>query len=160
MLKEIINKLTNITKWLALATMGFMMFFIAIGVISRALYKPILGDVELVQLGMVVLINCGLAYTETVKGHISIGLIVDRLSEKTQKWLDIFAYIVGLMICIIFSYVYFQVFMNHLTTRKLSTDLLNIPYYPFDLLISFGFLLWGLQLSLKIIDTALQDSRG
>ena len=160
MLTEFINKLTNISKWLALITMGFMMFFIAIGVVSRALFKPILGDVELVQLGMVVLIICGLAYTETVNGHISIGLFVDRLSNKIQKIIDIFTYVISMLICFIFSYIYFQVFINHLTNRRLSTDLLSIPYYPFDLLISIGFLLWGLQLLLKVIKAVRNDSKG
>lgn len=151
-MNKAINTITNITRYIGLATLMFMMFFIAVAVVGRAFHRPIVGDVELVQLGMVVLISSGIAYTEKVNGHISIGLLVDKLSKNVQFILNKITYLMGMIICLLFSYIYINVFIDHLTNKKLTTDLLTIPYYPFDLLISLGFFLWALQLFLKFIN--------
>mgnify|MGYP001159193515 CR=1 FL=1 len=156
MLIKTIDFLTNLTRAIALAVMAFMMFFVAFAVISRLVYKPLLGDVEIVQLGMVVLIMCGLAYTQKVGGHIAIGLLVDRMPKKVQQSLDVFSSLLTAIMTFMISYIFIGVFLNHRHELKLSTSLLEIPYYPFDLIIVIGFAMWGLQALLKMIDSAVQ----
>ena len=146
-----IELLTNITKNIALFLMALMMLFISFAVISRALFTPVVGDVELVQLGMVVLIMCGLAYTEQVDGHIAIGLIVDRFSEKVQKVFTAIANLLTAIVTLVIGFVYFEVAMNHKNHMQLSSSLLDIPYYPIDFIIVLGFTLWGLQALFKMV---------
>lgn len=151
MLQKTINRLTSITKGMALITMGFMALMIFVGVLSRTFFTPIVGDVEIVRLGMIVLIMCGLAYTQKADGHISIGIIVDKLPKKVQSALDIFGYLLTFVISVIISIIFFEVGMSHLSEMRLTTDLLSIPYYPFDFIIAIGFVLWGLEALLKVI---------
>ncbi|PWA04687.1 TRAP transporter small permease, partial [Pueribacillus theae] len=113
MLTNVIRFLTNVTRWIALAVMAFMMFFIAIAVISRLTVTPIIGDVEIVQLGMIVLIMCGLAYTQRVDGHISIGIIVDRFPQKGQLVMDAIGSLLNVVVTLIIAYIYVGVFLNH-----------------------------------------------
>src|SRR5699024_8864146 len=89
LLSKVILTLSTIFRYIALATMAFMMLFITIAVLSRLFIAPIIGDIEIVQLGMVVLIMCGLAYTQQVGGHISIDLIADRLPARFQHFLEV-----------------------------------------------------------------------
>lgn len=153
MLSTSIHNLTRISKWLALGTMALMMLFIALGVISRTFFTPILGDVEIVRLGMVVMIMFGLSYTQNIDGHISIGLIVDKFPQKIQSALDVFGYLLNFIITIIIGIIFIGVGMDHKDTMPLSTDLLSIPYYPFDFIIVIGFFLWGLEALLKLISS-------
>ena len=103
--------------------MVFMMFFIAFAVISRLTVVPILGDVEIVQLGMVVLIMCGLAYTQQVDGHIAIGLIVERFPVRGQKIMDVIASLLNAIIAFIIGYIYIGVAWNHQHEMQLRTPL-------------------------------------
>jgi TRAP-type C4-dicarboxylate transport system permease small subunit len=151
-----INILTWITRYIALTTMVFMMLFIAFAVFSRLLFTPTVGDVELVQLGMVVLIMCGLAYTQHVEGHITIDLVVKKLPEKVQRILDVFACLMILIVTIIIAYIYIDVANKHMTEMKLSTNLLGIPFYPFDYIIVLGFVMWGLEAFLKLINSFIK----
>jgi len=150
-LAKTINQITHVTKWLALATMGFMMLFITFAVLSRTLFTPIVGDVEIVRLGMVVLIMFGLAYTQNVDGHISIGLLVERFPIKIQQFLDIFGSLLTLVITITIGVIFVNVGQMHRTEMPLTTDLLGIPFYPFDFIIVIGFILWGLEALLRLI---------
>lgn len=151
MFTKTINSLTKYAKWLALITMGIMMLFIAIGVLSRIFFTPIVGDVEIVRLGMVILIMFGLSYTQSIDGHISIGLIVDKLPQKVQYGLDIFGSLLNFLITMIIGFIFIGVGIEHKTTLPLSTDLLSIPFYPFDFIIVIGFFMWGLEAMLKVI---------
>lgn len=157
-LTKYIQILTNITRYIALITMISMVVFITFAVISRALFTPIIGDVEIVQLGMVVLIMCGLAYTEQIKGHIAIGLIVDKLSNKTQRIMDIFSSLLTVAVTLVIGMIYIEVTLNHKNHMQLSTTLLEVPYYLFDIIIVIGFVMWGLEALLNLINLILGTS--
>lgn len=148
---KIITTLSNVLRYIAITVMTLMMLYITVAVISRLLFTPLMGDIELVQLGMVVLIMLGLAYTQQIDGHISIEVISDRLSKKSNFYLDAIGSLLTFITTIIIAYIYFQVMNNHRTTMQLSTDLLGIPYWPFDFIIFLGFLIWSLEALLKFI---------
>lgn len=131
--------------------MLLMMLFIAFAAISRAFSFPVIGDIEIVRLGMVVLIMFGLAFTQNTNSHISIGLIVDKFSERTQKLFDFFALILNFIITLTIGIVFINVGINHMINLKLTTDLLSVPYFYFDFIIVIGFLLWGLEVLLRMI---------
>src|SRR5690625_2621172 len=107
-LSKVIQSITQFTSWIALATMALMMVFITFGVTSRALNHPILGDVEIVQLGMVVLIMLGLAYTQSQNAHISIGLVVDRFPKRIQALLDVLAYVLTFSVSFLIAWIFIE----------------------------------------------------
>ena len=153
---KVVNTLTNIPRYIALTAMAFMMFFITFAVISRLLSFPIIGDVEIVQIGMVILIMCGLAYTQQAGGHISIGLIVDKFPIKVQKVFDIISNFLTTAVTLLIAFIYFEVAMNHKNHMQLSTSLLDIPYYPIDFIIILGFTMWGLEAFLRLINPMVE----
>ena len=155
----IIEKLTDITRYIALIAMACMMGFITFAVVSRLFGSPILGDIELVQVGMVVLIMCGLPYTQQAGGHISIGLIVDKFSSKLQKVIDIISELLTAVVTLIIAFIYVEVMLNHKNHMKLSTNLLDIPYYLVDFVIILGFTMRGLQALLKMARRFMSDSK-
>jgi len=159
-LAKVITKLTDITRYIALATITAMMLFITVAVISRMIGHPVIGDVEVVRIGMVVLIMCGLAYTQQSGGHISIGVIVDKLSPKVQKLIDILASFLTMIVTLIIAYIYIHVFSMHKYDMVLSTDLLDFPYYILDFFTILGFTLWGLEALLKMVLLIVEFAKG
>jgi TRAP-type C4-dicarboxylate transport system permease small subunit len=151
MLDKSINSLVVSLRWIAMTTLALMMIFITIGVISRNFFTPLVGDVEIVRLGMIVLIMFSLAYTQKIDGHISIGIIVDKFPKKGQDAFDILGHLLNIVITSTIGFIFWGVAINHKSTMKLSTDLLNIPFYPFDFIIAIGFLLWTLVALLKLL---------
>lgn len=111
-IQKIISFLTYLTKYLALATITFMMFFITVAVIGRLFSKPIVGDIEVVQLSMVALIACGLAYAQQSESHISVGIVVDKFPNNLQKVFDVIAYLFVAVVTIMIAYIYVGVGLN------------------------------------------------
>ena len=62
-----------------------------VSVIGRAFFShPILGDVELVQLGCAVVVASFLPYTQFRQANIIVDFFTANVSEKTQSKLDAF----------------------------------------------------------------------
>ncbi|ARJ37920.1 TRAP transporter small permease [Sporosarcina sp. P21c] len=146
-----IGFLTIIGKWIAILTMTSMMIFTTYAVISRKLGAPVVGDVEFMQLGMVVLIMFALAYTQKRDAHISIGLLVDRLPQKIQEFTDVISYLFTFIICLLIGWVSLNIGLNSMTGNIKTTDLLGVPHFPFRFIIALGFTMWGLEVLLKFI---------
>ncbi|OLO37011.1 hypothetical protein BTR23_14820 [Alkalihalophilus pseudofirmus] len=156
LVNKIIDLLTQVTRWIAISTTMFMMFFVFVAVISRKFFSPILGNVEIVELMMVVIIMFSLAYTQSNQGHIKIGLLVDRFPKRIQMIFDIFGYGLTTTACWIIGYFFLNAGIKEATGNVITTLLLNVPHYPFKFVIAIGMLLWGLQSFLKVIQSFVQ----
>lgn len=61
-----------------------------VSVIGRAFFgHPILGDVELVQLGGAVVVASFLPYTQVRRANIMVDFFTTRARERTQRWMDL-----------------------------------------------------------------------
>jgi len=60
-----------------------------VSVVGRAFFaQPILGDVELVQLGCAVVVASFLPYTQFRQANIIVDFFTAKASAATQRWLD------------------------------------------------------------------------
>ncbi|WP_418319820.1 TRAP transporter small permease [Piscinibacter sakaiensis] len=137
--------LTTIFRWLSVACVAAMALLIAVSVVLRATSTPLGGEHELVELMMVGVVMLGLAYTHKVGGHISIGLLVDRFSPRWQAKLDVLAVMLIAGTCLLIGWANLRMAYDYATGSSISTDFLSIPLFPFKIMVSLGFLLWGLQ---------------
>jgi TRAP-type C4-dicarboxylate transport system permease small subunit len=60
----------------------------------------ILGTNELVTLLAAVILSLGIPYLTFVKGHVAVGILVDRLARRRQAGFDVFCYAVSLAITV------------------------------------------------------------
>ena len=62
-----------------------------VSVIGRAFFShPILGDVELVQLGLAVVVASFLPYTQQRRANIIVDFFTNNAAPRTQRWMDAF----------------------------------------------------------------------
>lgn len=156
---SIVNALSVVGKWIALSTMTLMMFYITFAVLNRQFYKPIIGDVELVQLMMIILIMFGLGYSQSQEAHVSISIIVDRFPEQVQNLIIIIGYILTFIVTMIVAWVTLGIAIDEMKGSSRSTDLLEIPFWPFRYVISFGFVLWGLEALKKSLNLIFRTKK-
>jgi TRAP-type C4-dicarboxylate transport system permease small subunit len=66
-----------------------MALMTVVSVIGRSLFShPILGDVELVQLGCAVVVACFLPYTQFHRANIIVDFFTTGARERTQRRMD------------------------------------------------------------------------
>jgi TRAP-type C4-dicarboxylate transport system permease small subunit len=119
-------------------------------VVGRSLFnKPIAGTFELSEYMLAVIILLSAAYTQQVKGHVSVDFLTSRFSPTTQRILQLLTTILSLLVMTI---VVWQGLVLGLE-EKAVTDQLRIPKAPFKILVGIsGVLLW-LQLFFDLTDT-------
>ncbi|MCM3587859.1 TRAP transporter small permease [Mesobacillus maritimus] len=140
LLMKTVDGITAINKWAAYGIAYLMVAMVFIFAAARTLGSPIIGDVELVQFTMVLMIVFSLAYTEKTDSHVAITLIYDKLPAKFQLVLRLVAKILTLLFCFLVCWVFVSK-MNYLST----SSLLGIVFYPFRFLLIIGFFAWGLE---------------
>lgn len=140
-LNKLVDLITSVLKWIAVFTIIFMMLAITYSVIGRAVGYPVIGNVEITELSMVVIVMFGLAYTQSEKAHISITLIVDRFSYRIRSYLEIFGLLLTFIVTIPFAWVFIIEGLN----TTITSTLIKIPHSPFKYVIAIGFALWGIK---------------
>ena len=127
-----------------------LMLLTAGDVAGRSLFnKPIPGTFELSEYMLAVIILLSAAYTQQVKGHVSVDFLTSRFSPTTQRALQVLTTILSLSVMTI---VIWQGLVLGLE-EKAVTDQLRIPKAPFKILVGIsGVLLW-LQLFFDLTDT-------
>jgi TRAP-type C4-dicarboxylate transport system permease small subunit len=135
-----VKYITSITKWAAYGISSLMVLLVFFFATSRAFGHPIVGDIEIVQFTMVLLIVFSLAYTEETDSHVAIDLIYNKLPSLFQLILKVIAKILTILFCFLVCWI----FISKMDFASKSS-LLLIVYYPFKIMLIIGFFAWGLE---------------
>ncbi len=152
-----LDKLGSLTRLSGLVTALLIfgiMIAVMVSVILRYIFNsPVAGIDEIVSYVFSVCVFLGLAYTLRVDGHINVDLLLIKRSLKTQLKLRIIGYIVGLLVSGTMVYFgYLQVIDSYKTGLR-SWSPLKTPVYLAQIGIPLGFLLFFLELILKILQS-------
>jgi TRAP-type C4-dicarboxylate transport system permease small subunit len=137
------------------ATMGMVivlpLMLITTGdVLGRSFFnKPIAGTFELSEYMLAVLILMGAAYTQQVKGHVTVAFLTHKLGRKAQLTCRVLTLTLSLFIVGILVWQGFKLGIEETGV----TDQLRIPRTPFKMLVGIGGGLLWLQLLFDLTDT-------
>ena len=152
---DVLRVLGDVGMWFVVA----MMALTVVHAIGRYLFNlPVPGLVELSSFMLVVVIFLTGAYTQVVKGHISIGLVIDRLSERTQAIIDSGTYILCLAVAIVAFWQSVARGIYILEAGYVSV-VLGIPPFPFLFIVAFGWGILGLAILMHLIHFFLRAVR-
>lgn len=106
-------------------------------IVLRLLGRPILGTYEIIGFLGSIVVSFSLAYTSIEKGHVSVELLVERLPERLQFFID---GIGSLISGTLFGLVAWQSFIYALEMKQSGevSMTLQMPVYPFLLGIAAG----------------------
>ena len=133
-----------------------MMVMIFSDVFMRYLFNaPIEGAFEMVEFMMALMISLTIAHTGSIKGHISVELLVSRFSKRTQALLDVFHF----LICAIFFFLLsWKTASQAIVWGKgeLTSQVLLVPIYPFTWILAICAALLCLVFFVQCIDALLK----
>ncbi len=122
-----------------------MVVLVTVHVISRAIFnKPLIGTVELEELMIVILVFCGIAYTQVTGNHISVDFITSRLPKRLQNPICVAT---SLLTTVFFFMLTWQSLIqsrNHMVNDTATFDM-QIRLYWIMLIIALGFFLFALS---------------
>ncbi len=150
LLEKFVHNLTLRTAQAAQLAMVLAMLIIVANVILRIPWKPIGGTVELVEMAGAILLALGVAYTAITKGHIMVGILVDRFPPRIQGIVDL----VVTSISLFFSFILARELLFYainMMEKGYETGHLKIPLAPSIYIVSFGFMMLTLVLLLDLI---------
>lgn len=155
MLKKVINvtekivfPLNFVTGKIASLLLFAMMMLTFSDVAGRFLVRPIHGTHELTYLGLAVMVFISLGFTQQAKGHISVGVLVDRLPARGQSVIDAISYIAML---IILSLMAWQTYEFALRKMNSVTGDLKLPVSVFMFISVVGIIIFSLTVLLDLL---------
>ena len=146
-LDKISLRINQIFMWLAGIFLGAMILLTCANIFLRIVWVPVKGTFELMGFFGAMATAFVLGYTQIKKAHISVDILVNRFSKKTQSVLNAINYFICL---VFFSMAGWQIAGWAATLKETGevTETLRIVYYPFTygvaigcILISFVFLI-------------------
>src|SRR5512135_3433407 len=92
-----IRGLSLILAGVAAVVLAFVMFLMVADVFCRYLLnRPILGSFEITEFMMIVLVFFSIAFAQIKKAHISVDVLVLKLSRRTQQIFQAIGSLLGL----------------------------------------------------------------
>ncbi|MNR90938.1 2,3-diketo-L-gulonate TRAP transporter small permease protein YiaM [compost metagenome] len=89
----------------------------------------------------------GASYTFQKNEHVRVDLVYGHVSERRQRWIDIFGIVVFLLpACILFTYLsWISLFMPSWDILEQSSNAGGLARYPIKFIVPMGFSLLTLQ---------------
>jgi len=127
----------------------FLMFMTTIGIVGRKLGWPINGVFDLTHFTVLIMTFLGLAYAGFHGAHVTIELLFQRLGPKTQRIMN---RLINLLGFVIFLLIAWRTYVYSFLVRDINdtSQLLEIPHFPFYWLAAAGSLLFALVMLLRV----------
>lgn len=133
-----ISRVINIVAMVALVA---MMMLTVSDVFLRYTFKiPITDSLALTEYLMVCTVFFAVAWCAAQGKHVSVDLLVARFSPRVRAIFSSVTYFLGLGVCVLITW---RSFLEALVTQRNNriSRLLEVPAYPFYLVLAFGFAL-------------------
>jgi TRAP-type C4-dicarboxylate transport system permease small subunit len=150
MIRKVIRRCSLYMSYAGMVLLLPMMLLTSSEVVGRAVWsRPIPGSMELSSYMLAAFILLGLAYTQQVKGHVRVTMLVSRLPEGWALILDAITTLLSLFIIALMAWQGWVVGIGEETV----SDMLRIPQFPFRLLVFIGGGFLFLELLFELTDT-------
>jgi TRAP-type C4-dicarboxylate transport system permease small subunit len=152
---KIINRAMSV---IAMIVLVVMVLLTTIDVLGRYLFnKPVQGTFELTEIMLASIVFCSLAFCQFGKGHIAVDIVVSRFSQKVQKAIQTFNYIITIFVLGMIAIMSFENGMMIKESQDV-TMILEIPIYPFIFLVSIGSAGMALEVLRDIVLTWSEET--
>ncbi|MFN2268819.1 MAG: TRAP transporter small permease [Desulfonatronovibrio sp.] len=149
-LEKTIYTLSKKTSQIAQFALVLVMLVIVSNILLRIWWKPLPGSYELVEILGAVILSMGIAYCAVTRGHVTVSLLVDKLSIKNQAVVDLITSLISFVFIASIAWGIFK-YGNMIHTRGLETSTLAIPLHPVYYLVAAGFAMLSLTALLDVI---------
>jgi len=129
-----------------------LMFLTTADVIGRYVFNsPIQGAYDASEVMMVGVVFLGIAYVQSMKGHVKVEVITSWLPQRAQLGLDAFGYLVGFCLMALITWYSAGYAWKAWVTQDHTLGIVEIPFWPGKSLIPFGSGLLCLRLLSDVV---------
>lgn len=139
-LEKFTNALARRSSQLGEIAMVLAMGVIVTNIVMRAVWKPLPGSYELVEIMGAVILSLGVGYCAVARGHVTVTLMVDKLSIRKQAAVDMLTSLISLVFISAVGWGLLR-YAGTALKKGLETSTLSIPLYPVYLLVAAGLIL-------------------
>jgi TRAP-type C4-dicarboxylate transport system permease small subunit len=140
----IVNSLKNGIFMVGYASLALCVLLTFTNVIGRyILKKPLLGEVDMVQLTMAIFGGIAIFLTVTRRGLISVDVLIVKLSNRAQEVWDRISLLAGFLTWGGLAYLSFLDAIDKMETGDVTATM-NIPQWPFAFCLATGLTLVSL----------------
>ena len=148
---HVIKPVTRVIDQVGVSLLGVMMLLTAADVILRYIFNaPIRGSIEITGFLLLATIFWSIPYAQVRKQHITIELLVQKLSPGRQLKIDTLALYISMILVVIFIWRSI-VYALELHQMNRYTGVLEIPVAPFVLIITSGCILFFIVLLVDLL---------
>lgn len=155
-----IVSISRIMVIVAMVVVAVMMLLTVSDVFLRYAFKnPIPDSQELTEYLMVCVAFLGMAWVAIKGEHITVNLVISRLSPRAQAIFDSVTYFLGLGVVVLISW---RNFLEAPIVRQIGLEslLLRIPEYPFYLVLAVGLAILCLAMLIQLIQHVSKAVKG
>ena len=142
---KIIEWFSDRLKIIGAACLIGMVFLTCVDVVGRFFRHPIFGSVEIVGYMATIAVIMGLPYTNRIKGHVGVEILVRMLSKRTQLIIDLCTQTLSI---VLFGLITWRmaVYARTLQDAGETSVILGFPEYIIIYITSFCFLIFSLTI--------------
>lgn len=130
--EKVVGYVTEKMAWVAMAAIVLCVALVVSDVTKRVIIGiPIRGTFELVELIAGVILSMGIGYLTFQKGHVAVGILVDRFRPRVQAIFTVVVSIIALGSTIWLTRAMLRMALRNMERGEI-TGVLNIPTYPFN----------------------------
>lgn len=156
-MRSIIIAIVRVVDWLnwllviiSAASILFMIAAVLQGVFMRyIIHKPQAYSVEIARFSFMAVTACALAYTQKLRGHVSVDLLVMHLPIKAQKTLEIISHIIFFFYALVLVWVSLALVSLHISSHMKSYEA-ELPLWSVSIFFLVGACMLCLQLLVDI----------
>ncbi len=149
-LEKIIHSMARRVSQIAQIALVLVMAVIVANILMRIWWKPLPGSYELVEILGAVILSMGAAYCATARGHVTVTLLVDKLSRRKQAAVDLITSLISFFFISAIGWGLLK-YAKMTLVRGLETPTLSIPLYPVYFLVAAGLIMLALTALLDLI---------
>ena len=129
-----------------------VMCFVGTEVFMRyVLNSPIPGHLEGSELLVCIIVFLAVSYTQALRGHVGMTLLIDSLPHKAKNVLEIITLLLSVGTCAILSYFSFKYAYNCWVIGDITMSPPFFPVWPSALAIPIGYMLLSMRMYLQAL---------
>lgn len=157
---KVLRLITEKMAWVSIVAILACVALVVTDVIRyQAVAKPVPGAHEVVELIASVILSMGIGYLTFVRGHVSVGILVDRLRPRVQAVFDVVTGVIALGFMIWLTKGVVDMAMRNFRYGWV-TGVLEIPRAPFIFLIAVSLALTCVVLVRDVIKSVMVIRKG
>lgn len=146
------NKIFRIIDYIGAVFVSVLGLMTCVNVLGRYLFNaPIQGSVDYTENVLVVIVAFGLAATTAADEHISVDVLFTKFSSSWQHILKAVAVFFSFVIFLALAWRGMVGGLESITAHETMMTMVNIPIYPFRLILAIGFIFCVVGLLHQII---------